>query len=100
MRPFIYSADPDATMTVKKDQDTRAKFYTTPSLAKYLALNGVPKSRIAFRAMVASGSTADPASKEGLSLNECLGQVTFSVHPQQINIMDKTNGRTIASITR
>jgi len=48
--------------------------------------------------MVASGSSEDLESKKGLELIACLGKVTFIKHPQQINIMDKSNGKIIASI--
>jgi hypothetical protein len=87
-------------MTIEKDRDTRAKFYSSQPLAKYLMLNGVPKSNHAFRDMVASGFSEDLASEKGLKLISCLGQVAFLRHPQQINIMDKSNGKIIASITR
>jgi hypothetical protein len=87
-------------MTTTKDQDTRAKFYSSQPLAKYIMLNGVPKSTHAFRDMVASGSSLDLTSEKGLMLISCLHQVAFLRHPQQINIMDKSNGEIIATITR
>ena len=87
-------------MTNQEDQNTRANFYSSQSLAKYIALNGVPKSIHAFRDMVASGVSGDLGSVKGLGLIACLGQVTFFKHPQQINIMDKSNGKIIATITR
>jgi hypothetical protein len=87
-------------MTVEKDQETRAKFYSGRPLAKYMMLNGVPSSTHAFRNMVASGSSEDLASEKGLKLISCLSQVAFLRHAQQINIMDKSNGRIIATITR
>jgi hypothetical protein len=37
-------------------------------------------------------------SKAGLELMASLCQVFFSRHPEQINAMDKTNGKTIASL--
>ncbi len=87
-------------MTTEQDQVTRAAFYTTPSLAKYILTNGRPRSRHAFRDMVASGSSLDLASAKGLALIDCLDQVAFFVHPQQINIMDKTNCKIIVSLVR
>lgn len=87
-------------MAAEKDQDTRAKFYSSQPLAKYIMLNGVPKSNHAFSDMVASGASEDLTSEKGLKLIACLGQVTFLKHAQQINIMDKSNGKIIASITR
>jgi hypothetical protein len=87
-------------MSEKEDQNTRAKFYNGKSLAKYITLRGIPKSKHAFRDMVASGSSEELDDASGLKLAACLGQVTFSVHPQQINVMDKSNGKIIASIKR
>ena len=84
----------------KKEQDIRAKFYTSLSLAKYLNLSEVPKSRHAFRDMVASGSSEELDNEKGRELIACLGRVVFLKHPRQINIMDKSNGKIIASITR
>jgi hypothetical protein len=87
-------------MTLQKDQQTRVDFYTTRSLAKYLALNGAPHSKHAFIDMVASSSPMDLKSKTGIALVACLGDVAFMTHPQQINVMDKSNGKTIATIVR
>ena len=87
-------------MTTEEDQDTRAKFYSSRSLAKYIVLNGVPRSTHAFSDMVASGASEDLTSEEGTRLITCLRQVAFLKHAQQTNIMDKTNGRIIATITR
>jgi hypothetical protein len=82
----------------KEDQDTRSKFYNSQSVIKYIKTNGVPKSRGAWRNMVASGSSEDLDSEKGLELIACLGKVVFMKHPQQINIMDKSNGEIIATI--
>ena len=78
----------------------RAKFYTSQTLAKFITHRGIPKSKRAFRDMVASGVSEGLDGEEGPKLIACLSQVTFFVHPQQINVMDKSNGRIIASITR
>jgi hypothetical protein len=83
-----------------KNQETRAEFYGGKSLAKYIKSHGVPKSKGAWRAMVASSSSEDLDGKGGIELIACLSQVTFFTHPQQINIMDKGNGKIIASIAR
>jgi hypothetical protein len=61
-------------------------------------LNGVPKSDHEFKDMVASGAPEDLASEEGLRLIACLDKVTFIRHPQQINVLDKTSGKIIASL--
>ena len=82
----------------KEEQATRSEFYNSPSVAKYIKATGIPKTRGTFRDMVASGSSEDLDSAKGLELIACLGKVTFIKHPQQINIMDKSNGKTIVSI--
>ncbi|MDA4128791.1 MAG: hypothetical protein OK422_05015 [Thaumarchaeota archaeon] len=82
----------------KEEQDTRSKFYNSPSVAKYIKTDGVPKTRRAFRDMVASGSSEDLDSDKGRELIASLGKVVFMKHPQQINIMDKSNGKIIVSI--
>jgi len=87
-------------MTIEDDQVTRAEFYSSRPVAKYIMVNGRPRSNHAFRDMVAAGSSEDLDSEKGLALIACLGQVAFFAHPQQINIMDKTNGKIIASLTR
>ena len=83
-----------------RDQETRAEFYGSKSLAKYINVHGVPKSKHAFRAMVASSSSEDLDGKKGVELIACLGRVVFFTHPQQVNIMDKSDGRLIALIAR
>jgi hypothetical protein len=83
-----------------EDQETRAEFYGSKSLAKYIKGYGAPRSRGAWRAMVASSPSVDLDGKEGAELIACLSQVTFFTHPQQINIMDKGSGKIIASIPR
>jgi len=85
-------------MNEKEGQDTRSKFYSSQAVTKYIKSVGVPKSRRAFRDMVASGSSEDLDSTKGLELIACLGEVVFMKHPQQINIMDKSNGKIIVSI--
>jgi hypothetical protein len=92
------SLQKDAMMNEKEEQDTRSKFYNSQSVAKYIKTVGIPKTSHAFRDMVASGSSDDLDSKEGLELTSCLGKVVFMKHPQQINIIDKSNGKMIVSI--
>jgi hypothetical protein len=82
----------------KADQDTRSKFYNSQSVVKHIKTHGVPKSRVAWKDMVASGSSEDLNSEKGLELMACLGEVVFMKHPQQINILDKSNGKIIATI--
>jgi hypothetical protein len=83
----------------KEQQEIRAKFYNNQSVAKYIYANGIPKTKRAFRDMVASGTSEELDTMEGLELMACLGQVVFSKHAQQINVMDKSSGKNIASIT-
>lgn len=83
-----------------KDQETRAEFYGSKSLAKYIKVYGAPKSRDAWRSMAASSSSVDLDSKEGAEFIACLKQVTFFTHPQQINIMDRGNCKLLVSIPR
>jgi hypothetical protein len=82
----------------KEDQDIRSKFYNNQSVVKHIKTHGVPKSRGAWRDMIASGSSEDLDSENGLELTACLGKVVFMKHPQQINILDKSNGKIIATI--
>jgi hypothetical protein len=85
----------------KKDQsEVRAEFYGRPSVSKHILTYGVPRSDRAFMDMVVSGTAQKMDDKEGRELMASLHQVVFRVHSQQINIMDKSNGKTIASIRR
>jgi hypothetical protein len=81
------------------NQETRAAFYGSESVAKYIKANGVPASKHAFREMVASNSSESLEGKKGDERIACLNEVVFFKHPQQVNIMDKTNGQLIAVIT-
>ena len=87
-------------MTSEEDQETRLKFYNIPAVAKHISTHGIPKSNGAFRDMVASGSSQALDSGKGLALMNCLHLVLFAKHPQQINIMDQSSGKMIASIAR
>jgi hypothetical protein len=82
----------------KARQSTREEFYGDTVVKHHIRMAGVPKTVGSFRAMVASGSSVNLDSPQGANLIETLGYVTFSKHAQQINIMDKSSGRTIASI--
>ena len=86
-------------MANERDQVTRAEFCTSKSVGKHIKMHGIPKSKSAFRDMVASGTSEGLDSEKGLELVSCLRQVVFARHPQQLNIMDKSNGRIIAVIT-
>jgi hypothetical protein len=85
-------------MNEKEEQETRTAFYNTKSVAGYLKATGLPKTRGTFKDMVASGSSEDLDSDKGKELIACLGEVLFMKHPQQINVIDKSNGMMIVSI--
>jgi hypothetical protein len=84
----------------EKQRDVRAKFYSSPTVIRHIRARGVPKSDHAFSDMVAAGSSEKLDNEKGLELIACLRQVVFTSHTQQINIMDKSDGKTIASIER
>ena len=74
------------------------KFYTSSPVIRYIKTVGIPKRTGEFRDMVAAGSDVKLDSKEGADLIVTLRRVVFSKHPQQVNVSDDTNGKTIASI--
>jgi urease alpha subunit len=79
----------------------RAKFYNEPGIARMISKNGVPKSRKAIEIIVSeSTEVKSGASAITQKLIDCMNFVTFIVHPQQINIRDKANGKIIAVIAR
>ena len=74
-------------------------FYNSREVVRYLSKHGVPKSKRALKALIAIG-TGSIDGKVSQELIECLSNVNFEVHPQQINVRDKANGKIIASIRR
>ena len=84
--------------TREVDIAERAQFYNEHSVARMISKNGIPKSKKAMALIVSAGSVA----KSGVTpeLMDRLGNVIFSLHPQQINIRDKATGKTIAVIQR
>ena len=84
----------------ERDCERRVKFYTSREVARYLSKNGVPKSKRASKALIAIGTTGSLDGKVSQELMDCLSYIYFEVHPQQINVRDKANGKIIASITR
>jgi len=75
------------------------KFYNEREVARLISKNGVPKNKVAVEAMVTAGMAGSSVTITQ-DLIDCLNHVTFAVHPQQINIRDKTNGKIIACIRR
>jgi hypothetical protein len=82
----------------KSDQQTRKEFYGNSLVKQHIKTQGVPTTVGLFRDMVASGSGVNLDSSEGSNLIGILRGITFSKHPQQINIMDKSSGLMIVSI--
>jgi len=81
----------------KQDAQTRIDFYGNKAVAMFVMAEGIPRTTGAFRRMVMSGSTEKLDGKKGLALIACLGYVMFTKHPQQITVMDKATGKTIAT---
>ena len=85
-------------MSNESREKTREDFYRGEMVRQHIKGAGIPATVGTFRAMVASGSSMNLDSPDGADLIKTLGFVTFSKHPQQINIMDKSSGKTIVSI--
>jgi hypothetical protein len=79
------------------DIRSRANFYNKKEVAKFLLAEGVPRTRQAMLKLV---ELANPRSNSIQESFDCLTNVAFIIHPQQINIRDKTNGQIIVSIPR
>ena len=93
--PRLFAAD---EMTeAKQDEQPRIDFYGNKVVAKFVMAEGIPRTTGAFKRMVASGSTEKLDNKKGIALIACLGNVMFTKHPQQITVMDKVTGKTIAT---
>ena len=78
----------------QEEIERRFRFYRSEEAKKYLKKNGVPKSRSAMRGLI-SASYPDSNTE----IIESLSHVHF-VHPQQINIRDRTNEKLIISIEK
>ena len=74
----------------------RSDFYKKKEVAKFLLTHGAPRTKAAMLKLLEFDDRSSDAEE---SLN-CLREVTFVVHPQQVNIWDKSNGRMIISIPR
>ena len=97
--------EPSGKLGLSQNRDAdiaeRAKFYSEPGVARIISKNGVPKSRKAMEIIASEGSgVKDGSSVVTQKLIDCLNFVTFTVHPQQINIRDKATGKIIAVIPR
>jgi hypothetical protein len=79
------------------DIKRRDSFYNKKDVAKLLLSEGVPKNKQAMLKLLALANVGGAGIRESL---DCLRNVVFIIHPQQINIRDKTNGQIIVSIPR
>lgn len=66
----------------------------------YVSKHGVPKSRRSLKSLVAFGLFGNSEQDASQDLIDSLGFVYFDMHPQQINVRDKANGKIIAIIRR
>jgi hypothetical protein len=86
-----------------EDIARRTKFYNEREVARLISKHGVPKTKGARVEMITAGA-AESQTSEPVALTQelidCLSYVSFVVHPQQINIRDKANGKIIAVIRR
>ena len=63
----------------------------------FIKKHGVPRTRIAMQNLV---SLADGKSGVDSEAVRIMSHVYFQVHPEQVNIRDKANGRLIVSIRK
>lgn len=87
---------------LSKEQESaqRTAFYTKKEVGAYLLKNGVPRSAHASKALVAMGTTGNVDGKVNQEVLDSLNNVYFEVHPQQVNIRDKKNGKLIISLRK
>jgi hypothetical protein len=81
------------------DIHRRNDFYHKKEVAKFLVASGIPTNKGKMLELTALEDT-DGSVKALQESFDCLRNVTFEVHPQQINIRDKTNGQIVVSISR
>lgn len=87
--------NPDSQEAIQHRKD----FYTSSNVDTLLKKSGVPKSKSALQELVAIGLGKNLEEIDGDAL-QTYGHVYFQVHPQQINIRDKANGKLIVSIRK
>ena len=88
------------TNNTAADIAQRAKFYAAPDVVRIITSRGIPKSRKEWEAMMLDDRVAQLGSGTTQARIECMSFVSFAVHPQQINVRDKANGKIIAIISR
>ena len=79
----------------QSDITRRTDFYGSKEVAKLLLKEGAPKTKKAMLKLF--GLENKDTTEESFN---CIRNVTFVIHPQQINIRDKANGKIIVSIAR
>ena len=84
----------------ERESAQRTAFYTKKEVGAYLLKNGVPRSTRASKALVAMGTTGNVDGEVNQELLDTLNKVYFDVHPQQVNIRDKENGKLIISLRK
>lgn len=77
----------------EEEVERRVRFFTSEEVKKYLKKNGIPKTKREMRALV-EVVYPNPDSETIQSI----GHVHFDVHPQQINIRDKSSEKLIISL--
>lgn len=87
-------------LSMEQESVRRTEFYTKKEVGAYLLKNGVPRSARASKALVAMGTTGKVDGEVNQELLDSLNKVYFEVHPQQINIRDKENGKLIISLRK
>ncbi|MDE1862553.1 MAG: hypothetical protein KGI33_06550 [Thaumarchaeota archaeon] len=63
----------------------------------FIKKHGVPRTRVAMRDLVLLADGRAGADGEDVLV---MSHVYFQVHPQQVNIRDKSNGRLVVSIRK
>ena len=92
---MMFGASMMSKYETQEEMERRFRFYRSEEVKKYLKKNGVPKSRRSMKDLISVGYP-DPDAETA----ESVGYVHFQVHPQQINIRDRTNEKLIISIEK
>gem|GEM_PF-413467 len=87
------STDPETEEAIRRRQE----FYTSETVDNFIKKHGVPKTRVAMQNLISlANGKAEPAQ----NLVEMMSHVYFQVHPEQVNIRDRANGKIIVSIRK
>ncbi len=88
------------SVNTQEDTERRIKFYNGKEVAKLLSKSGAPRTKGTMMAFIAAGMTGNADAETTQESFNCFSHVSFEVHPQQINVRDKANGKIIAVIPR